>query len=55
MDAMKRCRSLTERATAAQLRPDKEAASRFIKHALWQSVHSKAKKRRNETDEGSSR
>ncbi|THD19145.1 hypothetical protein D915_010176 [Fasciola hepatica] len=55
MDAMKRCRALTEKATTAQLRPDKEAASRFIKHALWQSAHSKAKKRRTETEEGSSR
>ncbi|CAL8072833.1 unnamed protein product [Calicophoron daubneyi] len=55
MTALKRCRALTEKNATPHLRTDKEAASRFIKHALWQSAHSKAKKRRADAGDGSSK
>ncbi|KAG5448935.1 DNA-binding protein c1d [Clonorchis sinensis] len=55
MTALKRCRMLTEKESNSRLKCDKEAASRFIKHALWQSAHSKAKKRRPNQEIGTPR
>ncbi|KER27102.1 Sas10/Utp3/C1D family protein, partial [Opisthorchis viverrini] len=55
MTALKRCRMLTEKESNSRLKCDKEAASRFIKHALWQSAHSKAKKRRPNQEGGTPR
>ncbi|TGZ72952.1 hypothetical protein CRM22_001779 [Opisthorchis felineus] len=55
MTALKRCRMLTEKESNSRLKCDKEAASRFIKHALWQSAHSKAKKRRPNQESGTPR
>uniref|UniRef100_A0A094ZFN3 Uncharacterized protein n=1 Tax=Schistosoma haematobium TaxID=6185 RepID=A0A094ZFN3_SCHHA len=46
MNALKRCRSLVEREGSARLKLDKEATTRFVKHALWKSAHTKTKKRR---------
>ncbi|KAH8859767.1 Nuclear nucleic acid-binding protein [Schistosoma japonicum] len=46
MNALKRCRSLVEREVSARLTLDKEATTRFVKHALWKSAHTKTKKRR---------
>ncbi|KAA3682070.1 exosome complex protein LRP1, partial [Paragonimus westermani] len=51
MAALKRCRTLSDKNSTSHLRCDKEAASRFIKHALWQSAHSKAKKRRPNSEQ----
>ncbi|KAF5397220.1 hypothetical protein PHET_09461 [Paragonimus heterotremus] len=51
MAALKRCRALSDKNSTSHLRCDKEAASRFIKHALWQSAHSKAKKRRPNSEQ----
>ncbi|CAH8505632.1 exosome complex protein LRP1 [Schistosoma bovis] len=45
MNALKRCRSLVEREGSARLKLDKEATTRFVKHALWKSAHTKTKKR----------
>ncbi|KAK4469250.1 hypothetical protein MN116_006821 [Schistosoma mekongi] len=46
MNALKRCRSLVEREGSARLTLDKEATTRFVKHALWKSAHTKNRKRR---------
>ncbi|XP_018647312.1 hypothetical protein Smp_179160 [Schistosoma mansoni] len=46
MNALKRCRSLVEKEGSTRLKLDKEATTRFVKHALWKSAHTKTKKRR---------
>ncbi|CAH8841643.1 unnamed protein product [Trichobilharzia szidati] len=49
MAALKRCRSLIEKETCSRLKLDKEATTRFVKHALWKSAHTKPKRRRLDT------
>ncbi|BHF59982.1 DNA-binding protein c1d [Sparganum proliferum] len=47
---LRRCQNLCEKQSSKRLHLDKQATTRFVRNALWQSAQSKTKKRRMESE-----